>query len=150
MCPIGRRCSGASTDDKPHHETRHEDPRPPRAGGPPLQTGKEGEEGPQHAQGVANLLVDGLVRPPTSDQPAAGGTPDEEAKGQQQRWEPRREPMSHAVSRTHSCDQGVTITDDHNDQITEPQPSGEAAFLAAYREVDEADRVLVWSAILTQ
>ncbi len=31
-----------------------------------------------------------------------------------------------------------------------PQTPEEAEFLEAYRELDEADRVLVWSAILTE
>ncbi len=42
----------------------------------------------------------------------------------------------------------MRIPDDHGDQRTGPQTLEEAEFLAAYRALDEAGRVLVWCALL--
>ena len=42
----------------------------------------------------------------------------------------------------------MTISDAPDDQRTGPQAPEKAAVLAAFRELDEDDRVLVWSAIL--
>ena len=44
----------------------------------------------------------------------------------------------------------MTGSSDPNDQGPEPQIDQERAFLAAYRERDEADRVLLWSELLAE
>ena len=43
----------------------------------------------------------------------------------------------------------MTGFDDPNDQPPEPETDQERAFLAAYRALDEAERVRLWSDVLT-
>ncbi len=47
-------------------------------------------------------------------------------------------------------DASVSSPDDRDDERTGPQTPEEVEFLAAFRELDEPDRVLVWSTILTE
>lgn len=47
-------------------------------------------------------------------------------------------------------DAGVSSPDDDDDPRTGPLTDQEREFLEAFRELGEADRVLVWSAILTE
>lgn len=58
--------------------------------------------------------------------------------------------MPHAMFPTHVCERGVTTTNNHNDQSTEPEIDQERELLKVYRELDEADRVVVESALLTE
>lgn len=51
--------------------------------------------------------------------------------------------MSHAMSPTHACERGVTTANNHNDQSTEPETDQEREPLKVYRELDEADRMVV-------
>ncbi len=44
----------------------------------------------------------------------------------------------------------MTGSGDPTDQGTGPQTDQERELLAAYRELDEADRVLLWNAMLTE
>ncbi len=44
----------------------------------------------------------------------------------------------------------MSSPDDHDDERTGPQTPEEAEFLAAYRDLGDADRVLLWSALLTE
>ncbi len=44
----------------------------------------------------------------------------------------------------------MSIPDDQNDERTGTQMPEETEFLEAYRGLDEADQVLVWSTILTE
>lgn len=44
----------------------------------------------------------------------------------------------------------MEIPSDHNAQLTGPRTPEEAEFLDAYRDLDEANRVLIWSAMLTR
>ncbi len=58
--------------------------------------------------------------------------------------------MPHAMSPTHVCERGVTTTNNHHDQSTEPETAQERELLKVYRDLDEADRVVVYSALLTE
>ncbi len=44
----------------------------------------------------------------------------------------------------------MRLPDAHDSHPTAPQTAEEAEFVPAYRDLDEADRVLLWSALLTE
>ncbi len=44
----------------------------------------------------------------------------------------------------------MSIPDNQNDPLRGPRTPEEAEFLAAYRDLDEGARALLWSALLTE